>query len=84
MIDFSKGRVVYSVLSDVGGMEGKIVAVPFSELYRSGGGNIFVLNITKERLLTAPSFAWANIGDRQYAVNVYRYYGVQPYWEEKE
>ena len=81
VIDFSKGRVAYSVLSDGGGMEGKMVAVPFSELDRSAG-NVFALNITKERLLSAPTFAWTDIGDRRYAESVYRYYGVQPYWEE--
>ncbi len=82
VIDFSNDQVVYSVLSDVGGSEGKMVAVPFSELSKSDR-NIFTLHVTKERLLDSPAFTWTDTTDRRYAENIYRYYGVQPYWEEK-
>lgn len=82
VIDFGNDQVVYSVLSDVGGMEGRMVAVPFSELSKSGG-NLFTLHTTKERLLGSPAFTENDITNLRYADSVYRYYGVQPYWEEK-
>lgn len=82
VIDFSSDRVVYSVLSDVGGGEGRMVAVPFGELSKSGR-NTFTLQTTKEKLVDSPSFRMADMTDHRYAENVYKYYGVQPYWEEK-
>ena len=82
VIDFRSDQVVYSVLSDVGGIEGRMVAVPFSELSKSGG-NLFTLHTTKERLLDSPAFTENDMTNLRYAENVYRYYGVQPYWEEK-
>jgi len=81
VIDFGNDRVVYSVLSDVGGTEGRMVAVPFSELSK-GGGNLMTLRISKERLLDSPTFTESDITNLRYADSVYRYYGVQPYWEE--
>ncbi len=82
VIDFSNDQVVYSVLSDVGGTEGRMVAVPFSELSKSGG-NLVTLRISKERLLDSPAFTETDMTNLRYADSVYRYYGVQPYWEEK-
>jgi sporulation protein YlmC with PRC-barrel domain len=82
VIDFRNDQVVYSVLSNVGGTEGRMVAVPFSELSKSGG-NLSTLNTTKERLLDSPAFTETDMTNLRYAENVYRYYGVQPYWEEK-
>ncbi len=82
VIDFRNDQVVYSVLSDVGGIEGRMVAVPFSELSKSGG-SLFTLHTTKERLLDSPAFTENDMTNLRYAENVYRYYGVQPYWEEK-
>jgi len=82
VIDFGNDRVVYSVLSDVGGAGGRMVAVPFSELSKSGG-NLFTLNTTKERLLDSPAFTETDMTNLHYADSVYRHYGVQPYWEEE-
>jgi sporulation protein YlmC with PRC-barrel domain len=82
VIDFRNDQVVYSVLSDVGGSQGKMVAVPFSELSKSGR-NAFTLHTTREKLVNSPAFTETDMTDRGYAENVYRYYGVQPYWEEK-
>lgn len=82
VIDFSSDRVVYSVLSDVGGSEGRMVAVPFRELSKSDR-NTFTLQTTKEKLVDSPAFRMADVTDHGYAENVYKYYGVQPYWEEK-
>jgi sporulation protein YlmC with PRC-barrel domain len=82
VIDFSSDRVVYSVLSDVGGSEGRMVAVPFRELSKSDR-NTFTLQTTKEKLVDSPDFRMVDMTDHRYAEDVYKYYGVQPYWEEK-
>jgi sporulation protein YlmC with PRC-barrel domain len=82
VIDFRNDQVVYSVLSDVGGIEGRMVAVPFNELSKSGG-NLVTLRITKERLLHSPAFTESDMTNLRYAENIYKYYGLQPYWEEK-
>ena len=82
VIDFSKNQLVYFVLSGVGEKEGKMVAVPFNELSK-GSRNIFTLHTTKEKLMESPAFAWSDVSDRNYAENVYRYYGLQPYWSEE-
>ncbi len=81
VIDFAKDQLVYSVLSDVGEKEGKMVAVPFSELSK-GSRDTFTLQTTKEKLMDSPAFAWTDMANRKYAEDIYRYYGVQPYWEE--
>jgi hypothetical protein len=47
------------------------------------GENIFVFNGTREKLLASPAFQWTNTADRNYAEGIYRYYGLQPYWEEE-
>lgn len=82
VINFTDKRAVYSVFSEGEGPEGRLVAVPFSTL--SGGGeNIVVFNGTREKLLASPDFRWTNTADRDYAEDIYRYYGLQPYWEEE-
>jgi sporulation protein YlmC with PRC-barrel domain len=80
VINFTDGRAVYLVLSDVGGMEDKMVAAPFNTL-SSAEGKVCTLDTTRGRLLEAPAFASADKTDRQYAAEVYRHYGLQPYWE---
>jgi len=82
VIDFSNDQVVYTVLSDVGGMGDRMVAVPFNELSKSSG-NVFTLNTTSDKLVNAPLFSWTETGNMKYAQNIYSYYGVQPYWEER-
>jgi sporulation protein YlmC with PRC-barrel domain len=82
-IDHTNGRVVCLVVSDFEGMGGKTVAVPFGALSepKSFGENIFVLNTSKETVLDAPAFTWPQADDREFAGDIYRHYGFQPYWE---
>jgi sporulation protein YlmC with PRC-barrel domain len=80
VINFSDGRAVYLVLSDVGGMEGDRIAAPFNTL-SSAEGKVCTLDTTRGRLVEGPAFASEDKADRQYADEVYRYYGLQPYWE---
>ena len=80
VINFADGRALYLVLSDVGGMEGKMVATPFSTLSRAEG-KVCTLDTTRGRLIEGPAFASEDKTDRQFADKVYRSYGLQPYWE---
>jgi hypothetical protein len=34
-------------------------------------------------LVDSPAFRMTDMTDHRYAENIYSYYGVQPYWEEK-
>jgi sporulation protein YlmC with PRC-barrel domain len=82
VIDSRDGRVAFLVLDSVPGRTEQ-VAVPFNEL--SVSGNVFALNATGEKLAAAPGFnERADMGDREYAASVYRFFGVQPYWTEEE
>ena len=63
-------------------MEDRMAAVPFGALSKSG--ETFAVDITRDRLMTAPSFAWSNTTDRWYAEDIHRYYGLHPYWEMRE
>ncbi len=82
VIDLAKSQVVYLVLSDVGEKEGKMVVVPFNELSKESG-NVFTLHVTKDKVVNSPAFTSSAVSNRGYAENVYRYYGVQPYWSEE-
>jgi len=80
VIDTAGGHVVYLILNDVGGTTDRMVAVPFRDLSKKSE-NLFVLRETKDQILAAPAFSWDNSNDLAYASQIYRYYGVQPYWE---
>lgn len=80
VIDTTGGHILYLVLDDVGGMTDRMAAVPFSGFSRKSEG-IFVFNTTKDHLLGAPAFSWDNMDNLTYASQIYRYYGLEPYWE---
>jgi sporulation protein YlmC with PRC-barrel domain len=74
------GHVVYVVVVGVGGMEGKMVAVPLGIISRKEE-NHFALHTSEEMLFTSPAFSWSDVSGRKYAADIQRYYGLQPYWE---
>jgi len=74
------GHVVYVVLSGVEGMENKMVAVPLGIISRKEE-HFFILHTSKETLFAAPAFSWSDVTDQNYAADIQRYYGLQPYWE---
>jgi uncharacterized protein YrrD len=74
------GHVVYVVLTDVEGMESKMVAVPLGIISRKEE-HLFALHTSKETLFASPAFGWSDVTDRKYAADIQRYYGLQPYWE---
>jgi uncharacterized protein (TIGR02271 family) len=86
-IDLEQGRIAYAVLS-VGGFMGfgdKWFAVPWDAIQFSPHDRKFILNVNKELLEQAPGFDkdnWPSLDDRQFALEVYKYYGRVPYWEQ--
>jgi sporulation protein YlmC with PRC-barrel domain len=95
VIDPETGQMAYAVLAFGGilGMGEKYFAVPWQALApktpttKGAQYDRFVLNVDKERLKNAPSFNkdnWPDMADRQWAQQVYSYYGVQPYWTHRE
>ena len=83
VIDPSNGQITFEVLSNVPGRTGDMFAVPFSMLTRKGE-TTFALNITKDKLASAPIFSpYEDLGSRGYAESVYRYFGLRPYWSQK-
>jgi len=80
----SQGHVPFAVLYHGGywGMGGKLVAVPFSALGFDPMGKYMVLNATKEKLDSAPEFKASELSNQTWAEDVYRFFGLQPYWTE--
>src|SRR5476651_682534 len=89
MIDMARGRVAYAVLSFGGvlGMGNKLFAVPWSALRVDEDEKSFILDVDKTKLEKAPGFDksnWPNMADTTWGSEVSRYYGVTPYWEDRE
>ena len=81
VVDLKDGRVTLLVLDQVPGRGEAQVAVPFAEL--SMNGKPFALNTTEDSLAAAPSFnEFADVNDPQKVEDIYRYFGLQPYWSE--
>jgi sporulation protein YlmC with PRC-barrel domain len=78
------GRVAFAVLSHGGflGMGGTSVAIPFEALTFNQMDRDFALDITRERLNSAPAFGMRDLTNEKWAEDVYHYFGRQPYWTE--
>ncbi len=80
------GRVAFAVVKPAWGMGfgfGRYVALPINTLAWNQSAQDFVLTIPRERLAQAPSFDkhnWPNMADTTWSSNVYRFYGINPYW----
>ena len=85
MLDVKSGRVAYAVLA-VGGFLGigeKYFAVPWRALTLDADRKCFVLDVDKDRLSDAPGFDkdhWPSMADENWAGDVHRFYGSEPYW----
>lgn len=87
MIDMRNGRVAYAVLSFGGflGLGDKLFAVPWSALTLDTVNKRFVLNVTKERLKSAPGFNkddWPSMVDPGWQSEIHDYYAAKPYWQD--
>ena len=86
MVDVPTGRVAYAVLSFGGflGMGDKLFAVPWSALTLDADNKQFILDVDRERLKDAPGFDknhWPSMAQSTWATTVYKFYGVDPYWQ---
>ncbi len=86
VIDPDTGKVAYAVVSFGGflGMGEKLFAVPYSALDYRLERNEYVIDISKERLESAPGFDpahWPTMTDEKWNRDVYQFYGRSPYWE---
>ncbi|MGZ8422768.1 MAG: PRC-barrel domain-containing protein [Nitrospira sp.] len=85
MIDLEKGRIAYAVLSFGGflGMGDKLFALPWEALNIGPEGDVFILNVPREKLDNAPGFDkdnWPDWADASWGETVHTYYGYKPYW----
>ena len=88
MLDVTSGRIAYAVLSFGGvfGIGKKLFAIPWSALILDPAEKRFVLDVTKERLESAPGFDkdhWPSMADQKWATEIHEYYSVTPYWDEE-
>jgi sporulation protein YlmC with PRC-barrel domain len=79
-----EGRVSFAILAHGGFLRigEKLIAIPFSSFSYEDKERHFVLDVTGERLESAPAFSKKTLGDLRWAEDVYRYFGQQPRWTE--
>jgi sporulation protein YlmC with PRC-barrel domain len=81
MIDMRTGEVAYAVLS-FGGMLGigtKLFAVPWQALQLDTINKRFVLDVSKDRLESAPGFdpdSWPDMSDATWTSQIHNFYGT--------
>ena len=76
-------RIAFAILSYSGesGME-NLVAVPYSLLFYNEANKEYFTDITQDRLASAPKIHdTGDLAGHQFASEVYRYFGIRPYWE---
>ncbi len=88
MLDVTSGRIAYAVLSFGGflGMGKKLFAIPWHALTLDAAEKRFVINVSKERLESAPGFDkdhWPSMADPAWASELHAYYDVAPYWDDQ-
>ncbi len=87
VLDPSNGDIAYAVVQSGGALFGgakKLFAMPWAALTLSEDGKTFLLDADQDMLAEAPGFDpdnWPNMADRQWAIELHRYYGRAPYWE---
>jgi len=85
-LTIDQNRITFAVISH-GGMLGvgeKLIPIPMSALSIKDEKTV-LLDISKDKLLTAPSFVRSkrpDFSNRQWTEDTYRFYGVQPFWKE--
>ena len=82
----SHGRIAYAILSYGGvlGIGKTMVAVPFEALSYNSPGRLFVLNMSKEQLASAPKYKGrSDLANPKLAEDIYRFFGQHPYWTEE-
>lgn len=80
----SQGHVPFAIIAHGGyfGIGAKLVAVPFRVLSFDQKERRFVIHSTREKLESAPAFKGSDLGNREWAEEVYRFFGQHPYRTE--
>ena len=74
------GRVGFAILAH----GEKLVAVPFDAITYDQVEKRFSLNMSKDRIESAPAFDKStDLSRSAWTDEIFRYYGVQPYWGEE-
>jgi sporulation protein YlmC with PRC-barrel domain len=85
VLDRSTGRVSLAIVQTKGFIEigEKFVAIPFQSITAKDGR--MEVNMTKDKIAKAPTFTEGELKsiNRSTETEVYKYYGVAPYWEGK-
>lgn len=81
MLDMRNGSVSYAVLAFGGflGMGEKLFAVPWSALKLDTVNKRFVLDVSRDRLASAPGFdktLWPDMADADWEQSIHDYYGA--------
>lgn len=84
MLNVNTGQVSYAVLEfgSFLGMGGKLFAVPWNALTLDTENKRFTLDVTKDRLESAPGFdsdSWPDMSDQSWAHGIHSYYGTEPH-----
>jgi sporulation protein YlmC with PRC-barrel domain len=82
VINSSNGHIPLLVLSDVEARSNNLVAVPFDALRRTGK-HLYTLNISEDKLASAPAFRSSYLYKRGYVQQVDRFFGPRASWTEK-
>jgi len=83
MLDMHTGKITYAVLSFGGflGMGEKLFAVPWSALTLDTENKRFTLDVSKDRLESAPGFDsdnWPDMANPEWVEGIHTYYGTTP------
>ncbi len=83
----AKGRVIFAIISKPGtlGIRGEPVAVPFETLAFGSKKHEFVLDMSRDKFASAPHYDRnTDLENSARAAEIYRYFGVQPYWTSED
>ena len=89
MIDPQNGGISFVLLSPGGvmGIPMRFVPVPFGAMTFNPAKNVFLLDMSRQKIIAAPGFDRAEFprqASRGWETEVYRYYGLTPPWGEAE
>jgi len=83
----SNGRISLAILSYGEDLElgetGKQIALPYGALSPTDAPQRCILNVSEEKLASAPGYERTLLDNQKWVENTYRHFGMQPYWTEE-
>ena len=88
MVDLDRGVVAYALIAFGGflGIGEDLVPVPFGKLSQSENSEALEISASFQQVENAPRYIegdWDLLSRRSWAVDVYNYYGADPYWTDR-